>query len=381
MLTDLAVHPRPALPAPPSKGERYTDPVFGSQILRVSDESDGISNTTAYSYWPSFNCNGTKLLVFCDQVPKVASFDAKTFSVGPLEPLFDRDSPSGPLRWEELIWSGTQPLEVYGHAPDGSIWRYHLGMKCYKRACPGGGTPLLSWTKSIDDRVAAYGRDGQAFILALLNVDTAPLLARALPDGYLVRMAHLDQSGRYVLVKTTSGGDGFVYDRTYDRLTKVPNELPAAMPGHCDTGKGYVVGIEDQGGCLRRWSLASPLTPRLLLALKDVQGWWPPTADEHICCLMSSTTWALVDTYHFGTGWQDSLENGQSRPLEGEIFSVATDGSENVTRWCHHRSGGPDYWDGPHVTSSRDGKYAAYTSSWEGTLGDGRRDVFVVRTA
>src|SRR5689334_19134107 len=63
--TDRAVYPEPSLPALPKAGGKYIDPVFGTEIMRVTDETDGPvpGLGTYYSHWPTFNCNNTKLLI------------------------------------------------------------------------------------------------------------------------------------------------------------------------------------------------------------------------------------------------------------------------------------------------------------------------------
>lgn len=69
LLTDTTVRTEPALPTYPAAGGKYTDAVFGTQILRVTDavnEPDVGSEkgaNVAYSYWPSLNSNNTRIQV------------------------------------------------------------------------------------------------------------------------------------------------------------------------------------------------------------------------------------------------------------------------------------------------------------------------------
>src|SRR4051794_8371665 len=64
----------------PHKGGTYIDPVFGTKILRVTDSSDGGSGEVAYSYWPVFNCNSTRMIVGIDYIPNLYSFDPTNLS-------------------------------------------------------------------------------------------------------------------------------------------------------------------------------------------------------------------------------------------------------------------------------------------------------------
>src|SRR5258708_2961402 len=59
----------PGAVAQPSKGGSYNDPVFGTKIIRITDGNDGSTANIAYSYWPAFNYNSTKLIVALDWNP------------------------------------------------------------------------------------------------------------------------------------------------------------------------------------------------------------------------------------------------------------------------------------------------------------------------
>src|SRR5688572_3996162 len=70
--TDYGVYPAPAVtPALPAAGQTLIDPVFGTKILRVTGPADGNDNITAYSYWPSFNRNSTRIRYYSNGVPKL----------------------------------------------------------------------------------------------------------------------------------------------------------------------------------------------------------------------------------------------------------------------------------------------------------------------
>src|SRR5712692_1518382 len=52
--TDRRVYPEPPLPSLPRAGGKFNDPVFGTQIMRVTDEGDYRTPGcgTWYSQWP-----------------------------------------------------------------------------------------------------------------------------------------------------------------------------------------------------------------------------------------------------------------------------------------------------------------------------------------
>src|SRR3954468_17138997 len=63
--SDYNNYPKPPLPALPKAGGTFTDPVFGTTIMRATDEADGPAPGlgTYYSHWPTFNADNTKLLI------------------------------------------------------------------------------------------------------------------------------------------------------------------------------------------------------------------------------------------------------------------------------------------------------------------------------
>src|SRR5678809_228360 len=71
----------------PAAGKGYIDPVFGTKIIRVTSSIYGTHCYHAYSYWPAFNVNDTRLLLACDDKALLFRFDAATGTVsydGPL---------------------------------------------------------------------------------------------------------------------------------------------------------------------------------------------------------------------------------------------------------------------------------------------------------
>src|SRR5262245_60483377 len=65
---------RPSSP-PVGRNSKFTDPEFGTRILRVTDSYYGSNCTNQYSYYPSLNVNNTRLLVLCDNFPYIVNFD------------------------------------------------------------------------------------------------------------------------------------------------------------------------------------------------------------------------------------------------------------------------------------------------------------------
>src|SRR5215207_7007405 len=60
--SDFGVYPEPPPPALPRAGGKFLDPTFGAEIMRVTDERGAGNAGTSYSYWPTFNCDNTRIL-------------------------------------------------------------------------------------------------------------------------------------------------------------------------------------------------------------------------------------------------------------------------------------------------------------------------------
>jgi len=72
--TDRGIYPEPALPQLPQAGGTFVDPTFGTTLMRVTDEADGKHCHNAYSYYPSFNRDSTRLHAQCGARPRRDAF-------------------------------------------------------------------------------------------------------------------------------------------------------------------------------------------------------------------------------------------------------------------------------------------------------------------
>src|SRR6266545_805458 len=58
-VTSWNVYPVPPAPALPPAGGTFTDPTFGTTLMRVTDANDGIDCHNAYAIWQAFNADDT----------------------------------------------------------------------------------------------------------------------------------------------------------------------------------------------------------------------------------------------------------------------------------------------------------------------------------
>jgi len=371
--TDRGVYEPLPVKLPPAGGT-FRDPVFGTEILRVTDGSDGKQNETAYSYWPSFNRDSTKLFICSSGQPVLYEIDPLLLRIKGKRPLFAANAPSGyQPRWESAIWSGDDPDALYCH--EGlHLWVYSVRtgeyalVKDFTGDLPPGH--LAQMSKSLDDNTFGFSRQDPQWKL------TGCLVWRRSDDRIVLREdtteldeVQVDKSGRYCVIKSDKQGRGVVQVRVADletgRVEALIDDEPDYAPGHSDNGVGTVVGADNWLNRITFRELATPHDVRAVLELHD--DW---SQDYHLSMLGDDQSWVLVSFYV-----------GNKLPSSGvfrdEIVLVATDGSQRARRLAHHRSVvAGEYWNSPRANISRDGRLVAFTSNWEGT---GQRDVFVLK--
>lgn len=370
--TDRGVYPLPPAPVLPGAGGVFTDPTFGTEIMRVTDENDGKENCNAYSYWPSFNAESKRFHIACGNRHMLYRFDPKAFSLSGKEPLFAKKPPSGyEPRWEDAMWAYADPNLLYCH--EGLIlWAYNVVtgeytlVKDFSNTFPPGHLCQLS-KNSKDDVFAGSLQDPKwnrtGYFVWRRAADKIVLSETVDHDEVQV-----DKTGRFCVVKTGRQGKGVVEVRVVDLHTGSIEDLtddgPDFAPGHSDNGQGLVVGHDNVRNRVTFRRLDSPHDVRTLLDFKN--DW---SQDYHVSLLVDDETWATLSFYV-----------GNSLPSSGifrnEIVQVATDGSGRVRRLAHHRSVFKTYWDSPRANISRDGRFIVFTSNWEGAS---QRDVFILK--
>ena len=117
--TDRAVYPEPPLALVPSAGDKFNDPVFGTEIMRATDESDcpAPGCGTWYSQWPTFNSDNTRIMfrngVGGDMIIK--SFDPVAFTLGATLRKSPTLAGGVTLDWQGATWSRTDPDLIFVH--------------------------------------------------------------------------------------------------------------------------------------------------------------------------------------------------------------------------------------------------------------------------
>ena len=376
-VTDADVRPLPEAPDLPKAGKTYVDPVFKTQIMRVTGELDGKNSQNAYSYWPSFNKGSSYFHIMTSFGPALYSFDPAGFKLLSKEKLFAAKLPNGKIpNWEDSIWSGKDPDSLI--CCEGScLWNFNVKTKAYtllkdfSETLPGEKPWQLS--KSIDDEVFGFTRKdlkkNSILGYAAWKKSTDKLLVNK--NETELDEVQVDKSGRYLVVKSDKQGRGVINVHVIDLQSGAISDLlddgPDFSPGHSDCGMGCLVGDDNY---LNRFLYRKLKSPHSFTAIRARKDDWSQGA--HLSFLADDESMILVSNF-----------TANNLPCSGffkdEIFLLATDGSGRVKRICHHRSDylkTKEYWDSPRANISRDGKFVIYTSNWGAS---GRRDVFIAK--
>jgi hypothetical protein len=378
--TDRRVYAAPAPPALPAAGGTLVDPTFGTIILRVTDERDGKSNETPYSYWPSFNKDSTRLYVKSDDQSLLFGFDPENFGVTTRRKLFQRTLPEGGYPWaDDVIWSGTDPNTVYCHAGL-RIYSYNVVVNNFELvhdfAGQVPGDTIWQMSRSLDDDTFAFHLKSSRNNYKVVGYAAWKRSANSLyaMNETEVNEVQVDKTGRYLVVTMElpdppppppdSGIEVRVVDLQTKQITDLKDGGPDFAPGHHDCGRGSIVGADNWNN---RYTFRKLATPHQFNTTVSFEKDW--SLSGHVSLLADDESWALVSTF---------LANKlpSSGVFKDELFLAATDGSGRVRRLAHHHSVYRDYADTPRANISRDGRFVAFTSNWGSTT---RRDVFVVR--
>jgi hypothetical protein len=377
--TDRAIYQEKVPPPLPPAGGTFTDPTFGTEIMRVTDENTAEDGGTYYSYWPTFNCNNTRLLARTrrDGYASVYEFDPIQFRLGSRREI--PRAPAGYLGVEGAIWSGDNPDVLYGLIGL-AIYVYHPSSQSFTRVADfsnrfPSGDFLWQLSMSRHDEVFAFsrrrpnGKGGSDYVgySVYRRSDNSLVLDQSIVNNDLDEV-QIDKSGRWLVVKgETKTTKGFsIRDlQDNDSRTQLGAGPTDYAPGHSDNGTSFISGYNNYLNTLDRRDFSNPR--RTIKELSLGQDW---SEAMHISQLADDESWLLVSFYVVAP---DKTPPG---PFHNEIMLVKTDGSEAVIRLLHHHSVYKEYWDTPRANITRDGRFVAFTSNWGGGP---HRDLFVAR--
>jgi hypothetical protein len=366
----------------PARGGSYRDPIFGTQVLRVTDSTDANIASVAYSYWSVFNSNSQMFILGLDYKPYLYKFDPNALKFNKLGPLFGDDS----MQWEGLSWSATDPDTVYGVSGRNSnvklrAYNVSTGQYAFEHDFTAAGElPVgMPWQMSkarSNDRYFSFhwrpAEDQPIKFAVVYDKETNKTYKFDVQDPVYGRgdfdECRLDRDGRYLFLFGKEENYyvwQFAVEPPERRVMVKRDELDRAG-GHYDIGSGLLIQADiwekKNGNRLIRRSLSNPTAWKDIFdsGVEDFQN------DHHISMTGPDDSWALVTTMTYTTP-------NYIYPFTNEIFLIRTDGSGKVQRLLQHRSSNREYFATPRGNLSPDGRFVAYTSDW----GGGHIDVYI----
>jgi hypothetical protein len=387
--TDRSVYNEPPLPALPPAGGKLTDPTFGTEILRVTDEQDGQSNGTFYAYWPTFNSDNTRLLAKRGSGPAVYAFNPETFTLGSKTVL--PALPDGNVfQAEGAMWSTTNPNILYGvthWGPPQKLWVYDASTNSYALVRDFSGDLAVGeflWQLSMSEEdgrfaftVKSQSTSEPVGYIVYQRTTNQILLKVTTPfiNGAEINEVQLDKSGRYLVIPLNTvdaeGKKFYIRDLQAGTMEGITYGSPDYSLGHPDSGTGMQVGWD---GWENRFLYRDLVTPHNWRSILELGSDW--TQSIHTSLRGSNEMWALVSLY------SQSASTSRNGVFHNELILVSTDCSQRIRRVVHHRSvvddthPGDNYFNEPHANLSRNGRFIAFTSNWGGS---NRQDLFIVR--
>lgn len=400
--TDPKASPFPP-PALGSANSIFTDPTFGSRILRVTDANTASGDSLIpedAGYFRTWNANSTafKLVNARGQSFWVA-FDPNNFGVGGgshpnLHPL------SFNTVWE---WSAVNPDIIYflngnqlgryststdtatnlGGPPDGSPVGYHVAVVGEDNwVCSAAGygaqdtyTQLFclnpndpSQSKSIDILNRTINGVSQ-------TDPNWPTSASGQTIG--IHSIYGSAGGTWLGVvfhQPSWGGDGTaVLNLTTNTWSLATADRYAA--GHTALGSGKFVngsgsinGMDSRGAIVRDPNNLTDASQYMFVMQPAMTvGWYDAEHSSWFNASTNANAPILFSRYNITTP-PDPL------PWYGEIVMAATDGSNTVWRFAHNHNGSGSFYGEAFAQVSNDGRWALFSSYWDGQLGPSNGD-------
>lgn len=408
--TDRAVYSEPPLQIVPKAGNKFSDPVFGTEIMRATDatECPAPGCGTWYSQWPTFNSDNTRILIRKGDSGDVIikAFDPINFSLGPTL----RKSPTLAggvyLQWQGATWSRTDPDLIYLHVNYYSADYPATGMKLYTyRPSTNAFTLVKDFAPELSPGQPDYlfemhiAQDGKDdiftfmqnrvgnpdnplyFIVWRRSTDTVLLHVRN-DATFDANSAAADKSGRWIYFALNKTQADLSRHRILDLQTNTWQTVYWSdaddTPSHGDVATGKNIGWGNFSGSLNVRSLSDVHSRTALFDFKDANGIKDWTNDQHTSLYADDESWAMLGLFD-DPGVQGLPE---TNAFENEVVQIAMDGSQRIRRLFHHRShidnfsDTTGYWAVPKPTITRDGRFIAFTSNWGN---NGRYDLFIAK--
>ncbi len=414
-IADRDVRPEPPVPSLGGAGYQFTDPVFRSRMLRVTDANtrpDTVGRSWGSPASPetsAWNTTSTRFFVTGDggeQIP--FDFDPRGMTASRTG---NRRNPHGGLVLGfggEPSFSFLDPDAIYGlqGADPHKVVQYRFAtgdeqvLHDIASCLPGIASRGAGISVAADDqRLLTYvgggvqDQDTHVYVYdrargcRWLNAETGQVGGEWGPTGtyegdhgWTIHNARMAKNGKWAKITAGSGSRVGVYFWNIDTLTVSPCPVgrPTRCSGHMVMGFDHVInhrGVTD----------GMQVSIRPVEDLRSVRPLIVPELRPARFVVEIHPSWNNVrpdETQPMCT--EVYRPDGRvERAWDGEIICIETDGlASTVWRFAHHRSQVASFGDQPRANVSQDGRFVLFTSNWEQTLGRGpdgpRHDAFVV---
>ncbi len=415
MLTDpSAVYTVPQVPKP-AYLVPFTDPVFGSQVMRIGNDV-GAGTTPVSGSWGSdarhhysktqpWNSDGSLLMIENSNSPSMLILDGRTYA-----PRYGKCSSFSPYdyRWNP---SKAHPHEIIDVNGSGTQLSWFDVTTCTKTRSwtlpiPVDGLDSGEGNPSFDGRFIALGNHDGMFVVDMdpqppfapwPNVRIGPVysfppcsLSTSNPTTWIFDYISVSPSGKYVEVKFESSAA--TNDSTNDahRIYEVDPATLALKPHNMassslrcgsfqyrpngwihplkhsdmtlnpfDNNEDVIIGGNKCPGCGLSQVLMVRLRDGKVTDLTDPSN---EAAFYHTSCQnLDRLGWVYVDFF-----------KQSGKRFSDEIVAVKLDGSKQVERLCHmHSYSTYTYRAEQHPVPSRDGSRVLFNSDWDQDCGTG----------
>lgn len=289
-----------SLPTLPSGGNKYTDPDFGTEIMRLTDSNDdSVGCITPYSYWSAFNRDATRVIVLCNSNTYFYALNPTSFTRG------SRTTYSGSPAMDfgnGYYWDKNDPDLIYAFPSVSPVlYKYNVAtgtQSVHKDFSSVLGSGRYAVQPSMSDDLSVIGftvknaSDWSLYGYMVYNLATSTSILYV--NDTRTNEVHISKDGQYasvdldgpqaVRVWNLSNTSTSQYLAYYD-----PGPPQAEGLSHNTIKSDYIVGFTSAvTATLSRWEFSN-LQRTTLLTLG-----WSHNGTAHISGLMDNDDWALV---------------------------------------------------------------------------------------
>ncbi len=272
-LNSTKVCPPPSLPTLPAAGKTFTDPTFGTTILRVTDQNDGNDNCHLYaSFWPAFNWNSTAFWIkYNSSSPAAVSlytFNPTTLAIQRLNAAQTSMWGGGTgLQDDTMQWhrGSDHPNRIYGFGyGSNSTNLYQVDLDLSAPYSPSNNTWTLikafgSWmdymTMSADNDYFAFldGPAGNTTVAKVYQRSTDKTWTHdfAAQGFSSLHAIMIDKSGKYVLAAQGAGSPWYLWKFATNTITRIDYDATDRGVGHRAIGDGKLYQVDAYNGDTR----------------------------------------------------------------------------------------------------------------------------------